>query len=177
VTEREVRCSDIPSEWKERLARKACPVCGKERIDFDGRHRGYEPHREPGTFLGGTPCCSPACTDLYWKTHKTWQQHREQIFKERKGICAKCGYDLTKYPAWDGDPRLPTSRFIQGRSWVLDHIVPIAMGGAMWDPQNHQILCEICNKEKTAKDLGKIAQWKKLNLPDASGTKQGTLEV
>ena len=153
---RELRCSDIPDEWKERLKQKACPICGKERKDFDGRHRS-------------TPCCSADCTAKYWDARKTWQHHRNVIYKERNGICAGCGYDLTKYPAWDGDTRLPTSKFIQGREWVLDHIIPIALGGSMWDPKNHQILCEICNKEKTARDLGQIAaakRLKNLKIPD-----------
>jgi len=185
MSAREVRCSDIPQEWKDRLDRRACPVCGKERKDFDGRHRGRQVTSttkledeiakytgvawDPTKWYGGTPCCSPDCTAAYWGACKTWQQHRDDIFKERHGICAGCGYDLTKYPAWDGDPRLPTSKFIQGRDWVLDHILPIALGGSMWDPANHQILCEVCNKVKTANDLNQIAAWKRMQaipLPD-----------
>ena len=188
MSAREIRCSDIPQEWKDRLERRACPVCGKERKDFDGRHRGYQKKekiqnktmfcemygRDPEPdelerWYGGTPCCSHDCTAAYWGACKSWQEHRRQIFRERHGICAKCGYDLTKYPAWDGDPRLPTSKFIQGRDWVLDHILPIALGGSMWDPANHQILCEVCNKVKTANDLNRIAAWKRIQaiqLPD-----------
>jgi len=171
MSARELRCSDLPQEWKDRLARRDCPVCGKERKDFDGRHRGYQKpaHYKDPTWYGGTPCCSHDCTSTYWGLHKTWQQHRTKIFAERHGICAGCGYDLTKYPAWDGDPRLPTSKFIQGRDWVLDHILPIALGGSMWDAVNHQILCDACNKVKTARDLNQIAAWKRMQatrLPD-----------
>lgn len=40
---------------------------------------------------------------------------------------------------------------------VLDHIVPIALGGAEFDRSNLQILCIHCNKPKTAKDMTAIA--------------------
>ena len=32
----------------------------------------------------------------------------------------------------------------------LDHIVPLADGGAFWDTANWQALCEPCHDEKTA---------------------------
>ena len=28
----------------------------------------------------------------------------------------------------------------------VDHIVPIAMGGAVWDPSNVRLLCAPCNQ-------------------------------
>jgi len=31
---------------------------------------------------------------------------------------------------------------------VVDHIVPIKAGGSMWDPDNHQSLCQRCNLRK-----------------------------
>jgi 5-methylcytosine-specific restriction protein A len=33
---------------------------------------------------------------------------------------------------------------------VVDHIVPIDQGGAMWDEGNHQVLCAACHRRKTA---------------------------
>ena len=39
----------------------------------------------------------------------------------------------------------------------VDHIVPVAMGGAKWDRANLQPLCEPCHKEKTGRDQGRIA--------------------
>jgi 5-methylcytosine-specific restriction endonuclease McrA len=181
MSKREIRCSDIPQEWKDRLARRACPVCGKERADFDSRHHGYQvkdpsPSQarhyqkiaeltghlwDPEAWYGGTPACSKDCTATYWAACKTWQEHRSQIFRERHGICAGCGFPLDEYPKWDKDPREPDAKLIPGRDWVLDHIVPIALGGSMWDPANHQILCEKCNKEKTARDLSMIAAAKR----------------
>lgn len=161
---RETRCSDIPDEWKERLSSRACPVCGKERKDFDGRHRGYQkpPQYNDPTWYGGTPCCCSDCTSKYWGARKTWQHHRDEIFHERKGICAGCGKSLISYP-------FPNKNMPLIEDWTLDHILPIALGGSMWDPNNHQILCSKCNKEKTARDLGQIAAAKRLHslkLPD-----------
>jgi 5-methylcytosine-specific restriction endonuclease McrA len=45
-------------------------------------------------------------------------------------------------------------------NYILDHIRPIAMGGDQWARDNLQVLCEKCNKIKTAKDMGRIAAWK-----------------
>jgi len=139
MTQRESRnSSEIPQEWIDRLSRRECPVCGKKREDFDKRHRN-------------TPCCRSACTSEYWLKKSSWPNFRAILFKQRGGICAKCGV------------------IVGTRSdcaWTLDHILPIAMGGAMWDPANLQILCPKCNKEKTANDLGNIAAVKRMkNIP------------
>jgi 5-methylcytosine-specific restriction enzyme A len=34
------------------------------------------------------------------------------------------------------------------RATVTDHIVPLASGGALFDPANHQSLCTSCNTRK-----------------------------
>jgi 5-methylcytosine-specific restriction endonuclease McrA len=50
---------------------------------------------------------------------------------------------------------------IKAHPYVLDHIRPIAMGGDQWARDNLQVLCGRCNRMKTARDMGKIAHWKK----------------
>ena len=45
---------------------------------------------------------------------------------------------------------------------ILDHINPIALGGAEFDESNLQILCWECNKIKTRKDHAEIAKARKL---------------
>jgi len=35
-------------------------------------------------------------------------------------------------------------------SVATDHIKPVARGGSMWDPTNHQPLCKACHNKKTA---------------------------
>lgn len=47
------------------------------------------------------------------------------------------------------------------KSFVADHILPIALGGPEFDLNNIQLLCEDCNKKKTAKDVVDIARRRK----------------
>jgi len=39
---------------------------------------------------------------------------------------------------------------------AVDHITPIAAGGAMWDSAKHQALCAACHRRKTATEQGYI---------------------
>lgn len=55
-----------------------------------------------------------------------------RLFKLQKGKCACCGVAL-------------------GKNYQLDHIVPVALGGANID-SNAQLLTERCNKQKHATD-------------------------
>jgi hypothetical protein len=51
-----------------------------------------------------------------------------------------------------------------GHKWELDHIIPLAMGGAD-TKQNMQILCKICHNLKTYnKDISEIAKAKRLQM-------------
>jgi 5-methylcytosine-specific restriction endonuclease McrA len=52
---------------------------------------------------------------------------------------------------------------IEGRrSYTIDHIQPIALGGDAKNPDNLQILCDTCNKAKTKNDVGEIANQRRL---------------
>ena len=129
------RYANTPKE-RERLARKACPACGRERADFTpGRDR---------------LCCSPLCSAEYWREHRpTIAGMRLLVFLEQEGTCACCGKEILKTRPAEGRSGSP--------SWILDHIRPIAMGGDQWDPVNLQVLCVRCNRIKTAQDLGAIS--------------------
>ncbi len=48
------------------------------------------------------------------------------------------------------------------RKYIADHIIPIALGGPEFDLNNIQLLCDECNKIKTAKDAADIAKRRKL---------------
>lgn len=37
---------------------------------------------------------------------------------------------------------------------VVDHIIPRSLGGSMYDPANHQSLCQPCHDLKTAEEMG-----------------------
>ncbi|MDO7888274.1 HNH endonuclease [Hymenobacter cheonanensis] len=63
-----------------------------------------------------------------------WQRAREAQLK-RCPCCAEC----TK----------------QGRTTVAtvcDHITPVRLGGAFYDPANHQSLCRPCHQRKSASE-------------------------
>ena len=66
---------------------------------------------------------------------------RIKLMAEAKFTCQKCG-------------KQPESR----NDLILDHIIPIAIGGAEFDKSNLQILCFDCNKIKTAQDMKNIAK-------------------
>lgn len=43
---------------------------------------------------------------------------------------------------------------------ILDHIIPIREGGAIWDRRNHQKLCDIHHNRKRGKEThGIIEEW------------------
>ena len=58
---------------------------------------------------------------------------------------------------------------------ILDHIKPIALGGAEFDRANLQILCASCNKAKTSSDIAEIARTQRAERLRAAG--QQSLEV
>jgi 5-methylcytosine-specific restriction endonuclease McrA len=133
------RYSNTPEE-KERLARHACPVCGRERSAFPD--------------AGDAICCGPSCSAAYWSNeHPTVGEMRRLVLLEQEGKCARCHTEIPVFRAAGGGR--PADPF------VLDHIRPLAMGGDQWDTRNLQVLCARCNRIKTARDMGAIARWKR----------------
>ena len=61
--------------------------------------------------------------------------------------------------------------------YEVDHIVPIQHGGAMWDWDNLQCICQGCHIEKTRKEVRNFArggeewydEWKRLKKELANG--------
>ncbi len=139
MTSREHRRYSNTPEEKERLARKACPVCGRGRSEFPA---GWD-----------SLCCGPSCSSLYWREeHPTVGEMRRLVLLEQEGRCARCHHEI------------PASRTVVGRHLhplILDHIRPIAMGGDQWALGNLQVLCARCNRIKTSWDMGAIARWKR----------------
>jgi 5-methylcytosine-specific restriction endonuclease McrA len=128
-------------EEKERISRGDCPHCGRERAHFT---RGNE----------HTLCCQASCTLEYWfKERPTIAGMRRLVRDEQGGKCALCSRVVHE----PGTIESPANH----HPYVLDHIRPIAMGGDQWARDNLQVLCGRCNRTKTARDMGKIAQWKK----------------
>lgn len=108
-----------------------CRVCGKR---IEGRGRSF---------------CSRRCSrDFAMLTD--WRRVRRVVFERDGGICMICGRELYKdrhmvcdFGVMRWEPIIP---------WHIDHIIPIAAGGAEWDLNNLQLLCAECNLRKGDKE-------------------------
>jgi 5-methylcytosine-specific restriction endonuclease McrA len=133
---REYRRHIRTPEEEECLSKGACPVCGLERKEFPRSHKS-------------ATCCSRDHSVEYWNHQRpTTAQMRENILEEQEGLCARCKGKIDVYD--------------HNHPYILDHIIPLAMGGDQWARENLQVLCWKCNLWKTAKDFGKIAHHKRL---------------
>lgn len=119
-------------EEAARLEKGECPVCGCPREKFKPRNRT-------------AVCCCPEHSEKYWHEQRpTIAQMREIVYKEQDEKCAHCKQKIEEFNATEG----PYGTI---HPYVLDHITPIAMGGSQWARKNLQVLCERCNKFKTAR--------------------------
>lgn len=119
---------------RERVRNHQCPNCGKDKREWMRR-------------VDWT-CCSTECTENYYKEHEksySWMEFRVQIFKRDDSTCRGCGKRFT----WGDKPN--------ESELIADHIIPIELGGGMWDRDNIQTLCVDCNKIKTKEDMKHIA--------------------
>lgn len=134
---------------KERMKNNQCPACGKPKSEWNRRTDWR--------------CCSVKCTETFWKEHDkslSWETVRSRVFRRDDYTCAMCGSRfvcIAKHPDFKGEEYADYSKLI------CDHIKPLAMDGKMWDMNNLQTLCIECNKKKTAIDMAKIAEYKKIN--------------
>lgn len=123
------------------------------------------------------------------ETHRNLSQFPEKRNSEGNRICVNCDKLLTgqqrKYCSWQCSHEVLVQNshsalrreVMSERNYtcadcknvgtinsglILDHIKPIALGGAEFDKENVQILCFKCDKKKTAKDLKLIAVHRKI---------------
>ena len=141
MTRREPRRYTNTPEEQDRLARRACPNCGRERADFNFWNLD-------------AVCCRPSCTAEYWGRQPTIAEMKQRVLSEQEGTCAHCGEAIP-------ERRVQQKPGSSDHHCVMDHIRPIAMGGDQWARENLQVLCRRCNRIKTARDMGNIARWKK----------------
>lgn len=82
--------------------------------------------------------CSEDCAIKYSRCFMSWASFRANILKENNE-CVKCG----------------------SKSWLeVDHIIPVAITGIVFDEDNVQVLCNKCHKKKTKQDLKEIKKYK-----------------
>jgi len=113
---------------KDKDGNKICLNCGK--IITKPRQRKY---------------CGLDCANDFFSKHDHVAL-RSKLLYENDYTCQKCG----KKVDWD--------KLYDSSSFILDHIIPIALGGEEFDRDNLQILCYDCNKKKTSEDMKKIAK-------------------
>jgi 5-methylcytosine-specific restriction endonuclease McrA len=77
--------------------------------------------------------CSRECTDEFF-TKNNHGRLRSKLIKLAKRSCQLC---LRTYPK---------------AQLILDHKIPIALGGPEFDEANLQIICVACNRVKTRED-------------------------
>lgn len=75
-----------------------------------------------------------------WLSSHIWQRDR--------GICVTCGIDTATL--WQPSPRPGLIARRTQKLCFLDHIIPIAKGGAELDAKNIQTLCRSCHDAKSA---------------------------
>ena len=96
----------------------------------------------------GRDFCSGA--HQYWYHtvfHAGWDQFRLTMFLRDNYTCSVCGMQCGRA---DGSGAPFCLR--------LDHVKPLALGGAAYDEDNVQTLCKPCHAAKTASDITNIAE-------------------
>jgi len=152
------------------LKEDKCAGCGKEKKDWK-RSTKYK-------------CCSKDCTTKYMRdsTYYGWPELRLKAIQRDNYKCIKCGKQETLivntkigWMTWeqlkDHYITFRNTYYVERvdeekqeiilhdiSKYVVDHIHAISLGGEEWDINNLQTLCKECNKIKTKKDMGKIAQ-------------------
>ena len=107
----------------------------------------------------GRLCAQPGCPS-YAVLHGRCQQHMRQEWTRRerhRGSSTARGYDKdwrkVRLQALERDGYLCVVCQAQGKVTLageVDHVVPLARGGARLAIENMQALCEGCHAEKTA---------------------------
>lgn len=101
--------------------------------------------------------CSGDCESKFYHKHvKIWSQLRLKIFHRDKMLCQECGIKV----------HLENSYYfpIENRA-ECDHIIPVSLGGSMWNENNLRTLCHKCHAKKTAQDVGsKKEDYKNIRL-------------
>jgi 5-methylcytosine-specific restriction endonuclease McrA len=94
-------------------------------------------------------CCEECSSE--WMCKHYHGHMRIRLIHKRGPKCEKCGKSMTKLD-------MHGIHITQYDDIVMDHIIPIALGGEEFDEKNLQLLCGACNKIKTAQDAGNIAK-------------------
>lgn len=84
---------------------------------------------------------------------ETWKEVRKRAIASKDPICAICGGEIDM----DAPQYHPNS-------CEVDHIIPVARGGAPYDIDNVQLTHMRCNRQKSTKMAGDYEELKESNL-------------
>jgi len=85
--------------------------------------------------------CSNRCEMSFWARYETVHFTKRHVFTRDGSKCRNCGKKAQK-PIVPSGPNYPNPRALE-----LDHIIPLHQGGTH-DPNNLQMLCKKCHKDK-----------------------------
>ena len=92
--------------------------------------------------------CCDECSEE-WLCKHSHQAMRLRLIQKRGACCQKCGKQIVI-----DENGIHVTDF---SDIVMDHIIPISLGGLEFEEGNLQLLCSACNKIKTALDAKSIA--------------------
>ena len=145
---------------------KTCQKCGINREKFRDKDREEETRR----FL--------EWGSKHPKTVRQWRDEAlvrlDKRFKESYDEIMDDLKLISRRLDWDEKKKL-TKGLHKFLEFDVDHIIPIALGGDMWDMKNLQTLCKKCHNKKTKEDLKKINSKKKLEKTMVDGQKNLTV--
>lgn len=100
--------------------------------------------------------CSDECSGEWFRKHY-WAKMSEHIFKVQNYVCQKCGATPPRNEQGDLEWTKDHSS-LDYFDYVVDHKIPIALGGKEFDENNLQVLCGPCNKIKNKQDMKVIVK-------------------
>lgn len=177
-------------ELKKRVSSVAITDMQPKRVELNGKLVKLCLNCGKPIPEGNRKYCSLECGQEFFAKHNQ-RGLAQLVWKRENGTCQQCGWKNSKFnvpppehPGWtDGGVKAHREvvsayhkaelewqaahdawekRAPKPRDFVADHIIPIALGGAEFDLNNIQLLCEVCNREKTKKDQAEIAKRRKL---------------
>jgi len=129
---------------------ETCTKCGRNEKSFKASQNKLERQ-----FYRDKAKLYPKAIDMARKIKlKELQEQFEQIMDDAY-VMEHMDYHVSE------EFDLPRIRF--EKTWFnmeVDHIIPVALGGEMWNPENLHSLCNDCHKVKTKEDMIKIRKAK-----------------
>jgi len=105
-------------------------------------------------------CVEPGCTSLTERGRCDAHKARKPVSEQRTRYGGNSTWGQGSTGRWRRVraiqlARHPACNRCGAPADEVDHVIPRAIGGAMYDPVNHQSLCVDCHRAKTAQEMGR----------------------